>query len=287
MDEQLRRRGIVLAFFGMLGVSTDSFFIRLADVDGFDVTLWAGTFTAIVTFGFSRLVHKINPIREARSGGWPLWFASALQGGSTLLFVTAVTLTSVANVVVIIAAAPMFAAALSALFLGERTSRRVLVAIAIVMVGVSVVVSGSFGGGSILGDLLAIGAIFQFGCSLVLLRRFPEVNRTVMVGLAGVGMALVAVIPAQRWGHEPKTWAALLLMGALFGPLSRILLAIAPRYLPAAEVGLFTPVETVAASVWAWLFFDEAPILTTYIGGAIVVSAVLWGTWSPRTSAPL
>lgn len=284
VDKSLRRRGILFAFFGMLGVSTDSFFIRLADVDGFDITLWVGIFTVITTFAASTFIHKVSPLRELRDGGWPLWLAAALQGSSTVFFVAAITRTSVANVVVIIAAAPMFAAAMSALFLGEKTSRRVWTAIGVVMIGVGIVVSGSFGGGSIFGDVLAIGAIFQFGCSLVLLRRFPEVNRTVMVGLAGLGMALVAVIPADPWGHEAKTWVALVLMGAIFGPVSRILLAVAPRYLPAAEVGLFTPVETVAASVWAWLFFDEAPILTTYIGGAVVLAAVFWGTTRPRTS---
>ena len=266
----------------MLGISTDSLFIRLADVDGFDVTFWVGIFTAIVTFATSVTVHKISPVAGIREGGWPLWLAGALQAVSTSLFVIAVTLTSVSNVVVIVAAAPMFAAALSALFLGERTSRRVWLAIAFVIVGVVVVVSGSFGAGSVAGDLLAIGAIFLFGCSLVLLRRFPDVNRTLMVGLGGIGMSLIAFVPATLFGHGSTTWIALVLMGALFGPLARVLLAIAPRYLPAAEVGLFTPIETVAASVWAWLFFGEVPLGATYIGGVIVVAAVTWGMWQPR-----
>ena len=282
MDNDLRKRGIAFAFFGMLGISTDSLFIRLADVDGFDVTFWVGIFTAIVTFATSVTVHKISPVAGIREGGWPLWLAGALQAVSTSLFVIAVTLTSVSNVVVIVAAAPMFAAALSALFLGERTSRRVWLAIAFVIVGVVVVVSGSFGAGSVAGDLLAIGAIFLFGCSLVLLRRFPDVNRTLMVGLGGIGMSLIAFVPATLFGHGSTTWIALVLMGALFGPLARVLLAIAPRYLPAAEVGLFTPIETVAASVWAWLFFGEVPLGATYIGGVIVVAAVTWGMRQPR-----
>ena len=43
-------------------------------------------------------------------------------------------------------------------------------------------------------------------------------------------------------------------MGASFGPLARFLLASSTRYAPAAEVSLFTPIETVCASIWAWLF---------------------------------
>ncbi len=266
----------------MLAVSSDSYFIRLADVDGFDVTLWVGIFTSIVTMLVLVFGQHVNPIVEIRRTRGPLFLAAALQAGSTSCFVLAVTLTSVSNVVVIIAAAPMFAAGLSAIFLKERTSARVWTAIAIVIVGVLIVVSGSFGGGSVRGDLLAVAAIFQFGCSLVLLRRFPDVNRTLMVCLAGIGMALIAVVPATPWGHDSTTWLALGLMGLVFGPLARVMLAVAPRYLPAAEVGLFTPVETVAASLWAWLFFSEAPEVATFVGGAVVVAAVVWGTWSPR-----
>ncbi len=287
METDGRKKGIAFAFFGMLGISTDSFFIRLADVGGFDITFWIGVFTAIVTFATSQLVHGINPIDAIRSGGWPLWLGAGMQALSTSAFVLAVTHTSVSNVVVIVAAAPMFAAGLSALLLGERTSRRVWIAIALVISGVVVVVSGSLGQGQVLGDLFALGAIFLFGCSLVLLRRFPDINRTLMVGLGGIGMSLIAVIPAALSGYSGTTWIALVLMGAVFGPISRVVLAIAPRYLPAAEVGLFTPVETVAASLWAWLFFAEAPVLTTYIGGAIVVGAVIWGIRQPKTLAKI
>ena len=282
METDRRKRGIAFAFFGMLGISTDSYFIRLADVDGFEVTFWVGIFMAISAAAISIVLHKINPLTGIRDGGPPLWAAGALQAGSTSVFVIAVTLTSVSNVVVIVAAAPMFAAGLSALVLGERTSRRVWIAIGLVLVGVGIVVSGSFGGGSILGDFLALCAIFMFGVSLVLLRRYPDLNRTLMVLLGGVGMTLLAVLPANSiLDHERTTWIAFLLMGLVFGPVARILLSVAPRYLPAAEVGLFTPVETVAASIWAWLFFSEVPASQTFIGGFVVVAAVAWGTWTP------
>jgi len=285
MEEGQRRRGIVMAFVGMLGISSDSFFIRLADVDGFDVTFWVGVFSALITLSVLTIGQRVHPLDELRRTGWPLILAASLQAGSTSVFVLAVTLTSVSNVVVIVAAAPMFAAGLSSLILGERSSRRIWTAIGVVVIGVLIVVSGSFGGGSVAGDLLAVAAIFQFGCSLVLLRRFPEINRTLMVGLAGIGMALVAVVPATLSGHDSTTWVALLLMGLVFGPVSRVLLAAAPRYLPAAEVGLFTPVETVAASLWAWLFFEEAPTAATVIGGVIIIAAVIWGTWTPTPAA--
>ena len=267
----------------MLAVSTDSLFIRLADIGGFDVTFWIGVFTALVLFALLTIRDRRPPFALVRSNGWPLWLAGALQATSTSAFVLAVTNTSVANVVVIIAAAPLIAAVLSTLILHEPSPRRVWIAVAAVVVGVLIVVSGSLGGGSLGGDLLALLAITLFGCSLVLLRRYPDIDRMAMVLLGGIGMALIAAAPATLLGHSGRTWLALALMGLIFGPLARVLIAEAPKHLPAAEVGLFAPVETVAATVWAWLFFSEAPAFTTIIGGVIIVAAVIWGTWQPQT----
>jgi len=281
-----RRKGITLAILGMLAVSTDSLFIRLADTEGFDVTFWIGAFTAIVLTVALTVRDKQPPLGVVRRGGWMLWLAGALQAGSTCTFVLAVTKTSVANVVVIIAAAPLIAAVLSTVLLKERSPRRVWLAAGVVIVGVIIVVSGSFGGGALLGDLLAVVAITLFGCALVLLRRFPDIDRLAMVLLGGVGMAAVSFIPASLFGHSSTTWLALALMGLVFGPLARLLIAEAPKHLPAAEVGLFAPVETVAASVWAWLFFAEAPAARTVVGGLIIVAAVLWGTKQATTAGP-
>jgi drug/metabolite transporter (DMT)-like permease len=284
MEQGNRQKGIWFAFLGMLGVSTDSFFIRLADIDGFDVTFWTGTFTAVVLGLLLKFRERERPLQLVRTGGWTLWLAALLQAGSTSAFVLAVTKTSVSNVVVIIAAAPLFAAVLGWLFLREFNTRRVWAAVVVVMAGVLIVVSGSIGGGSLDGDLFAVAAITQFGISLVLLRRFPDIHRMTMVALAGVGMALIAVVPATLTGHDMTAWLAVVLMGAIFGPLSRVLIAEAPKYLNAAEVGLFVPVETVAASLWAWLFFSEVPPGTTVVGGIVVVLGVLWGTWQPRAT---
>lgn len=273
-----RRRGIVLAFVGMLIVSTDSPLTRMADTNGFNITFWMGVMTFVVLTGVVIAQGK-NPIELVRLGGRPLIILSMLQASSTTAFVLAVTKTAIANVVVIIAIAPMMAAALSWFMLRERTSARVWAAIFASVVGIVIVVSGSFGGGSVTGDLLALLAVGLFSISLVILRGRPEVSRMMMVALAGVGMSAIAFIPATLWGHPAKTWLAIFLLGAILGPTARVMLASAPRYLPAAQVSLFTPIETIAATVWAYIFFNEQPPGRTYVGGVIVVAAVVLGIW--------
>lgn len=280
-----KRRGVLLAFGGMLAISTDSLFIRVADAEGFDVTFWVGVFTAIVMSTVIVFHERTTPLALVRRDGWVLLLAASLQAAMTTFFVLALKNTSVSNVVVIIAAAPLFAAGFGWLRLQEKTSRRVWTAIAVSVVGILIVISGSIGGGSFGGDLLAVGAIASFSMGLVLLRRYPATSRTMVVGLGGAIMSLVAVWPAQITGHSSQTWLSLLAMGAVFGPLARVMLSTAPRFLSAAEVGLFAPVETVFASFWVFLFFGEVPIATTWAGGGIVLGALIWGTSGPSSVA--
>lgn len=277
-------RGVLLAAGGMAIISTESVFTRLADADGFDITFWVGVFTVIVT-GTITTVRDGNPLPRIRAQGRPLWVSSVLQAGMTTFFVLAVTRTSIANVVVIIAAGPLFAALFSWLLLRERTSRATWVGIVASAVGIGIVMSGSFGGGAVSGDVLALAAIVAYSLGVVLLRRHPEIDVTLVVGLGGGLMALAAVVPAvDLLGHDAVAWLALLLMGAVTGPSARMMLGSAPRHIPAAQVGLFAPMETVLATLWGFLFFDEAPAATTWIGGAVILAGLVYAIW-PRPRA--
>jgi drug/metabolite transporter (DMT)-like permease len=273
-----RRLGIGLAFAGMLLISLDSLFTRAASVDGWTVAFWFGTVMCPTMIVYLAIGSRTGPLARLREDGWPAVASAACQAISALCFVLAVKNTAIANVVVIIAAAPVFAAVISRLALGERTSTRVWIAIGGAMVGIVIVMSGSFGGGSMKGDLLALTAIVAFAVNLTIWRRYPSVSRSLGMAMAGLLMAVAALGPADIFGHDLETFTYLFLMGGVTGPAGRVALASSTRYLPAAEVGLFAPVETVAATTWAWLAFGESPSLNTAAGGVVVLGALVYGT---------
>ena len=64
--------------------------------------------------------------------------------------------------------------------------------------------------------------------------------------------------------------------GLLLTPFAFWALAIGPKYLSAAETGMFYLLETVLAPVWVWLVFTEEPPVATLIGGAIILVALVW-----------
>jgi drug/metabolite transporter (DMT)-like permease len=277
-----RARGIGLAAGGMFVISTDSLITRAAEVSGFTVTFWFGMFVAPAMFGVMLLLGE-RPKTIARQLDRPLIVSALCQAGSSTSFIFAIKNTSIANAVVIVAAAPIVASLIAWFAIRERTTPRVGLGIVLSIAGIAIVVSGSFGGGGVFGDLLAVLAITFWSINLIIWRSHPDMNRFLAVGSAGVVMAVVSVIPADVFGHSFTTYLLLFFMGAIGGPLGRVAMASATRYISAAEVSLFTPIETLAAIVWAWIFFDEPPTVETYIGGAVVAVAFLVATVPMRS----
>ena len=87
------------------------------------------------------------------------------------------------------------------------------------------------------------------------------------------------------FGHDSRAYFSVACMGLLFNPMGRIAHTSAPRFAPAAEIALFMPVETLAATAWAWIAFNEKPVTATFIGGGIVIFGMMVGTLG-RASAP-
>jgi drug/metabolite transporter (DMT)-like permease len=195
------------------------------------------------------------------------------------MFIVAVGLTTVANTVAIIAAAPIAAAVVARLIIGERPATRTWWAIAGSVAGILVIVAGSIGAGSVAGDGAAVIAVLAFAGNVTLWRKFPGISRLAVIGLGGLFIALVTYVPANPFELDGRALAILAIMGLLTGPAGRVALASSTRHLPAAQVGLFTPVETVAATAWAWLFLGESPPTLTVLGGIIVIVSVLYGSY--------
>lgn len=262
----------------MLLVSTDSFFIRLADVDGWSISFLVAACAIPVQLVFNALFGSTGVREAVLASPKDMFGIAALAAVSQTAFIIAVTRTDVANVVVIVAASPILAAVFAWIVLREMTERRVWIAIGITIIGIVSVVSGSLGGANLAGDLLAVLAIVAFGANIVWWRRVPELNRFVTLALSAAIVMITTLPFADPFGLDARAYAAIAAMGLVFNPLGRVAHTNAPRFAPAAEVALFTPVETVAATTWAWLAFSETPSGATVVGGVIVILGVLYGT---------
>jgi len=128
-------------------------------------------------------------------------------------------------------------------------------------------------------------AIICFALSIVAWRRHPDLDRPLTLASGSLIMA-IGTLPMVDWSAiDARALLAGALMGLIANPAGRMLYSSAPRFAPAAEVAVFAPVETVAATLWAWLAFSEAPSLRTSLGGAIVIASVLVATRGERSES--
>lgn len=261
--------------FGVLFVVPDSLFVRLIDADAWTIAFWrlllAGGGTAL----YLLVTSGVAPFRAVFSTGRNGLIYMFGIGASGILFVLAVSLTSVANVVFIIASLPVFAAIFSRIFLAEPFSQRTLLTIAAVVPGLAVIAygSGETEGASIAGDLLAFSLSAVFAAALTAARH---VRGTSMVpGVAmGYVMAALVVWPFAEPLSVPVSQVPLVLAHGGFILISSVLLALGPRYITSAEVGLLVLLESVLAPLLAWLVIGEDPGGYALVGGAIVIGAL-------------
>jgi drug/metabolite transporter (DMT)-like permease len=272
-----RRLGLALAVGGLLLLSLESPGLRLAGAGAWESTFAIGAFSALSMALWVRLRQGQWLWAVARASSRAIYVSALLQAACAVLFVVALQHTRVANTVVILAASPAIGAVIARLAIREQTSLRTWIGIAGSMLGLAIVFGGSLGRGGLLGDLAALGAVVAFAANLTLLRRFPELSCEVTIGLSGVVMAAVGLAAGHLTRLDARAWLFLAGLGLLTGPFGRVFIAASTRHLPVAQVGLLSPVETIAATLLAWWWLGEAPLPAALIGGLVVSVALVFG----------
>jgi len=249
--------------------------------------LWAAAFLALF------LVWRDGPRGTARlfaKMGYPGLAVACCFAIASAVFIVALQHTTVANIVLILAGTPLVAALIGRLAFGERVAPATWAAIAAVMLGVAVMVSGSFGGTvSPIGDFLAMVMMLVFSIATVVTRRFAGVRMTPACCLGCLIDAAVALPLAGSLAVSAADTALLFAFGALNLGLGMALFASGARLLPAPIAALIGTLEPVLAPIWVWLVHAEVPSLRTLAGGAIVIAAllshILWQSFARRAAA--
>ncbi|MEX3316529.1 DMT family transporter [Sulfitobacter sp. PS-8MA] len=268
-------KGLLLTFLGVVCIVPEALFVRVIDAPMLTLAFWKVTSVGIVIGAGVLLLQGTAPFRALRRGGW----SSAIYVGGAACagvgFVLAVRLTSVANVVFILASLPVFAALYSRVFLGEPISRRMFFTIAAVLMGLAVIAygSGESERASWVGDLVALSISAIFAGALTAARHARAVSMVPAVALAYL-IAALAVLPFADPLAMPVSELPQMALYAAFIGLSAGLISLGPRYISSAEVGLLVLLESVLAPLLVWAVLGEDPGLYALIGGGIVLGAL-------------
>ena len=269
-----RATGLAYLLVSAISFSFAGVFIKGVDTGSWGVIFWRAAFGLLFLIVFYSTIGKFSKQVSMKSSGVMI---SLIAVVSTTAFITSFKYTSIANVVVIYASTPLLAGFLGWWMMREAMSRREVIASVATLIGVAVVVSGSLGQVNIYGDSLAIFMTVTFAVIIVLFRKFPGTPS------GGVNMLSCAIlIPICIAFGDPFVASMrdvlVLAVFAFLFIIAYVTLQEGAKLLSPALTALLSILETPLAPIWAWLILSEIPALSTVIGGAIVILAIIGAT---------
>jgi drug/metabolite transporter (DMT)-like permease len=272
------RVGLLLVFLSALVWSFGGAIARFIELqDSWAVVFWRSVWAAVFLLGFMFWRDGLRGALKLFAGmGLPGLGVAFCFAISSTAFIVALSYTTVANILLIQAGVPLFAALLAWTLFRERVSPATWAAIAAVIAGVSIMVSESLGGEvSPIGDGLALLIAVTLSIATVITRRFAHVRMTPATCLGTVFAALFAFSQATAVAAPARDMAFLVAFGALNLGLGLAFFATGARLVPAALAALLGTFEPILGPVWVWLSHNEVPSARTIIGGSVVFAALL------------
>jgi drug/metabolite transporter (DMT)-like permease len=284
-ESRRRRRGQTYVALAAIAWSTAGVLQRQLTLDTPTQVFGRAAFAAAALLAFVAVAERGRVAQAFRSVGLAgvavaLCIATASAG-----FIAALNHTSVARVLFILAVAPVLAALLARVFLGEAITGRTAMAMTLALAGVALML-GAPGEGSLAGDGISFVVALAFALSVVITRWRHDISMAPATCLSQV-ILLVVFLPFAATGDirgEDIGWLATLGIGQV--GLGLGLLTVGARLIPAAQVGLITLLEVVLGPLWVWLALDERPSALTLVGGAVVIAAIVIQTSGPSPPEP-
>ena len=275
-------KGLLITLLGVFILSPDTILIRLANSDTWTVLFWRGLLFALGITLIIFITYRSKMIKQFKLIGRRGLLLGFLFGLSTIFFVTAVQYTSIANALVIISTSPVFAALLSWAFLKEKTNIRTWLTMLIIIGATVVIMINSFKHGGLEGDISALITSALLAINFTLTRQAKGINMIPAMAIAGLTTtsisAIIIAFTASPLLVEASAIPYLWMMGIVI-TLAFSLITLGPRYMPAAEVGMIMPLETVFGAYLAWTFLNEAPSIHVIIGGTIIMITLIVHAW--------
>ena len=268
-----RRTGVLIALAAVFVFSPDALIVRLIHETPSTILFWRGLLSAASLTLAITIATRGRAVQALRTIGWAGLVVAVFQGCGSALFVAAVTHTSAANALVIIATSPLIAAVLSRLFLAEPIPRRTWIAVISVSVAVALLFSGSLQTNGLLGDFAALGGSLSIAAAITAIRHARAVNMVPAMAIGSLISGLVAV-PLGVDVPQASEFRLMVLQGSILVPTAVGLVALAPRYISAPEASLIARLEVVLGPLWVWWILGEAPSDRAMLSGMVIVAAL-------------
>lgn len=274
LERRRARQGQLAILVAAIAWSTAGLAQR--ELDASPVTQVAGraVFAALALFVLVLVMERRGTVAAFRSMGRTGLAMAVFLAISSGTFFLALNHTTVANVLFMQAAAPMMAALLGWVLLSEGIDTRTWVALVLAGAGVALMAAGSFdAGAAAVGLPLLMTA--SFAAVIVIARHRRDVSMMPATCASQVLVVLVCLPFVSLATVSDADWAILAALGIGQMGVGLAFLTIGARLIPPAQVAVISLLEVVLGPLWVWLAYEERPSLATFLGGAVVVAAVV------------
>ena len=268
--------GYILCLLGGFFLSWGGLIIRLFETTDIWKILSIRSFFFITTLIiFLIFTYKKNTITIIKNSGTPAVIAGLFLSLSFVAYIVAMSKTSVANVVFIISTQTIFLAVFGFLFLKEKITLRGFISIMLAFAGLIVMLGDSINQGTLFGNIVAFAIPINFTILVMIIRKFPELDMVPAIFYSGIFSGLYGIFLASNLTFSSND----ILMGFFLGvpqlAFGFICVTIGSKSTPAVTVGLLMLLETIFAPIWVWIFLSEVPPISVFVGGSIIISAVI------------
>ena len=255
----------------------------------FEVTFWRSAFTVLSLLIILPVFKGRDVFKGLFSAGRTFWLSGLFWCGMFTFYMLALTLTSVANVLVTLAIGPLVTALFAQAFIGQKLPVRTWVAIVVAGCGIAWMFAAQVSGGHLLGTLIALAVPLAGAANWTLTQHAHAQGHDVDLMpavLVGAVLSSLIMLPLA-WPLKATLHDVVLLGGLGFYQLAVpcVLSVWCAQVLKAPEVSLLALLEVPFGIGLAWLGANEAPDTAVLAGGALVIAALAGNealAWSKR-----
>ena len=271
--------GYLLILAGAFFLSWGGLLVREFDeANIWQILFWRAFFFTITLIIFLFSIYKKEAVLVIRKSGLPGILGGIAMSLGFIAYIVSMTQTTVANVLFIISTQTIWLAIFGYLFLKEKISLKTFFSIILAMIGIAVMIGGSLDTGSLFGNLVALFIPINFAFLILLIRKFAKLDLVPALFYGGVIIIVVGFFMSKTIIVTPHDLLVTFILGTFQHAFGFICIVVGARSTPSVTVGLLMLSETLLGPFWVWLFLNEIPPMSVFIGGSIIFAAVIFKT---------
>lgn len=275
-------KALLALLIGATAIGFSAIFVRFADVGPSAIGFWRMAFALPFLMIWSWRDRADGSSGEGKLPWLAVTFAGLAFSIDVFLFHVAVNLTTIAKASLLGNAAPLILAAIGILFLGDKPSRMVLIALALSAIGMILLVKpDNLAGGALMGDLAGVGAALSYALYLIAIQRARQSGSSAWISLtssiicAAGCLALALLFGEKIIPTSGQGWLAVIALGVISHALGQGLITVGLGGVNPSLAAVVLIYPAIISTLAALAVFGEVPTLLQIAGGGLILAALV------------